>query len=209
MKKYSKKIILTTVITILPMLIGLVLWNKLPPRIITHWGNQNQADGWSSKPYAVFVPSLILAFVHIISIFFVLNDPKKKNIHSKMLTVIFWIIPATSWTVNLMVYGTAMGMHINVGIIANLIIGVLFIVFGNYVPKSRQSYTVGVRLPWTLDNAKNWSLTSRLQGKVWTAGGIIYIMAAFLQINVLLVPLIIVMVLIPTAYSFILYKKGI
>lgn len=209
MKKYSKKIIITTVVTILPILIGLILWNKLPQKIITHWGSQNRADGWSSKPFAVFVPPLILAFGHVITLFLVLNDPKKKNINSKLLSVIFWVIPAASWTANIMIYGTAMGMHVNIGIIANLVIGALFIVFGNYVPKSRQSYTVGVRLPWTLDSAKNWNLTSRLQGKVWTAGGIIYILAAFLQINVLLIPLVVVMVLIPIVYSFILYKKGI
>lgn len=38
MKSYKKTIIITTLITLLPILFGLALWNKLPDTIATHWG---------------------------------------------------------------------------------------------------------------------------------------------------------------------------
>ena len=54
MKSYKKTIIITTLITLLPILFGLALWNKLPDTIATHWGADGQANGWSSKAFAVF-----------------------------------------------------------------------------------------------------------------------------------------------------------
>lgn len=50
MKKYRRMIISTTFLTGLPILIGLILWSKLPDPIATHWG----ANGWSSKASTVF-----------------------------------------------------------------------------------------------------------------------------------------------------------
>ena len=49
MKKYKTTIIITTLITLLPIVIGLFLWNKLPDTLATHWGSDGTANGWSSK----------------------------------------------------------------------------------------------------------------------------------------------------------------
>lgn len=54
MKKFMKTIILTTLLTGLPILIGLILWSKLPDSIATHWGADGQVNGWSSKVSTVF-----------------------------------------------------------------------------------------------------------------------------------------------------------
>ena len=59
-KKNLKIIIITSVVTILPIIAGLVLWNKLPETLPTHWGFSGEVDGWSSKPFAVFfIPAFI------------------------------------------------------------------------------------------------------------------------------------------------------
>lgn len=44
-KKYKATIIITSLITLLPILLGLIIWNKLPDQIATHWGADGQADG--------------------------------------------------------------------------------------------------------------------------------------------------------------------
>ena len=54
MKKYKTTIIITTLITLLPIVIGLFLWNKLPDTLATHWGSDGTANGWSSKTFSVF-----------------------------------------------------------------------------------------------------------------------------------------------------------
>ena len=42
MKKYKTTIIITTLITLLPIVIGLFLWNKLPDTLATHWKRRNR-----------------------------------------------------------------------------------------------------------------------------------------------------------------------
>ena len=48
-KKYKTTLILTTLISLFPMVIGLLLWNRMPDTIATHFGTNNVPNGWSSK----------------------------------------------------------------------------------------------------------------------------------------------------------------
>lgn len=209
MKEHKRTIIITTIVTILPMLIGILLWNKMPDTIAIHWGANNQVDGWSSKPFAVFAPPLFLALVQIFLMFMVLNDPKRRNVGSKLMHVTFWIIPVVSWAGCGMTFLTAAGIHVNVEIAANFLVGLVFIVVGNYLPKSKQSYTVGVRLPWTLNSAENWNRTTRLTGKLFIVAGLCFLINTFLGFEQMIYIIIVVVLIVPIAYSFLLYKRGI
>ena len=73
-----------------------------------------------------------------------------------MLSIIFWIIPVISLFGCISTYAIALGMDINMSMIGNLLAGLLFIVLGNYIPKSKQSYTVGIKLTWTVHSRENW-----------------------------------------------------
>ena len=90
-----------------------------------------------------------------------------------------------------------------------MFLGVLFIAIGNYMPKTRRNYTVGIRLPWTLDNDDNWIKTHRLAGKIWVIGGIIIFFNGFVQIAVtfVLVFTLIIMIVVPMIYSYWLSKR--
>ena len=171
MKNYKKTIIITTLITLLPILLGVILWEKLPDSIATHWGADGQADGWSNKAFAVFGLPCILAAIHLFSVCIMLNDPKRKNIHKKPLTLVFWIVPVVSFVVNGFTYMAALGSDIDITLIISILVGVLCIMLGNYMPKLQQNYTVGIKLPWTLNSAENWNRTHRLGGKLFIVGG--------------------------------------
>lgn len=208
MKEYKGKIILTSIVTILPILIGLVLWNKLPDTIATHFGADNVPNGWSSKPFAVIgIPTILLVF-HLFALGITLNDPKKRNIGKMMLSVIFWIIPVVSLVVNTATLSYAMGSKIDIGMIANILVGLMFIIMGNYMSKNRQNYTVGIRIPWTLGSEENWDRTHRFASKLWVIGGIIFVINAFVQSILILVVIILMTMIAPMIYSFVLYKKG-
>lgn len=209
MKEYKKQIILTSVITVIPMLIGLLLWNRLPNTIATHFGTGNVPNGWSSKIFTVLGMPVMLLAIHLFSVLVTLNDPKKQNIGKKMLTFVFWIVPIVSLIVSLSIYGYALKMPVNIGMFANLIVGLVFIVSGNYMSKNRQNYTVGIKLPWTLNSQENWNRTHRLASKLWILAGVIAIIDIFLDSVIVIGVTIAVLVVIPMAYSFILYKKGI
>lgn len=215
-KKYRTTIIITTLITLLPILFGLIVWNRLPEQIATHWGANGQADGYSGKAFAVFGMPCILAVLQLFVSFITLNDPKRRNIHKKPLTLTFWIIPVMSVIVNGITYAAALGMEIEVGIIISILVGILLIALGNYMPKLQQNYTIGIRVPWTLNSTENWNRTHRLGGKTFILGGFLLIIAGFLgsvmgDYGTLAALIVIVLICagVPAVYSFWLFKKGI
>lgn len=208
MKENRMKIIITSLITLAPILIGVLFWNRLPDQIATHFGQGNVPDGWSSKPMAVFGLPLILVALHLFCIFITLNDPKKKNIGRKILPIIFWMIPIISLLVNSATYGIALGLKIDIELIVSLLLGLLFIIFGNYMSKIRQNYTVGIRLPWTLSSEDNWDKTHRLAGKLWIVGGVLVLVNIFLKWTGFLIGILLVIVFVPMVYSYALYWKA-
>lgn len=89
MKEYKKTIIITSIITMLPFLIGVLLWNRLPDTIATHFGTGNEPNGWSSKTFTVVgMPALLLG-IHLFTILITLNDPKRQNIGKNCFVLYF------------------------------------------------------------------------------------------------------------------------
>lgn len=216
MKEYRKLIIATTLITLLPILLGLILWNRLPDTVAVHWSADGQADGWAGKAYAVFGLPCLLAAIHLFAVLFTLNDPRRKNINKKPLMLVFWLIPVLSLVTNGIVYLTAMGADIDVFVICFVLIGIVFIVFGNYMPKLQQNYTVGIKMPWTLNSTENWNRTHRLGGRLFIVGGILMILGGFSGgvlgeegSLILVFGIILLCAVIPCIYSFWLFRRGI
>ena len=206
-KRSKGLLILTTIIILIPILIGLLMWNKLPDEIPTHWNTDGDIDGWSSKVFAVFgLPAVLLA-LHWICVIASSADPKSKNYHPKMIRLVLWICPVIGLVLSALVYTAALGYDLSVEIIMPLLVGLMFIIFGNLLPKCRQSYTMGIKLPWTLANEDNWNKTHRLGGKVWVLGGVVTMATAFIGNFWLLLGVLAVMIAVPTVYSYSLYRR--
>lgn len=209
LKRNRRLFFLTAVIAVSPMIIGLLLWNQLPDTIATHFDFQGTPNGWSSKGFAVFGLPLFLLGIHVLCAVVTAADPRRQNIHDKLYRLVLWICPLISLLACCSVYLYALGTHVDVTTISGCLIGVLFIIIGNYLPKCRQNYTIGIKLPWTLASEDNWNHTHRLAGWLWIAGGVILLLGilfGFLRSWILL-PIVLVMVLIPTVYSYFYYRK--
>ena len=178
-KKNKWRIILSAVLTLLPMLIGFILWNKLPDNMLTHWGSDGAADGSMSKLWAIILIPLILTAVNLLVIFATLLDRKSSEQNAKIIKIIFWIMPVLSLLVNGTMYSIALEGEFKILVILPLFLGILFIVLGNYTPKTTANRTVGIKIYWTLANDENWNKTHRFAGKVWVALGIILLVSAF------------------------------
>ena len=209
-KKYKKTLILTAILTLLPMVIGFILWDKLPDQIATHFGSNGEPDGWSSKAVAVVVLPALLTAIHLACFFITFADPKKQRIDPKLFKLILWLCPMISWFGCGSTYAYALNMELNTTNIAMVLLGVLFIVIGNYLPKARQNYTVGIKLPWTLDDEENWNRTHRLAGKLWMVCGFLFVIVSFFGLGTSWIAMLLatIMILVPTGYSFLYYLKN-
>lgn len=206
-KQNKGKLILTSIAILIPVAIGLFLWNDLPDTIATHWGFNGQPDGYSSKVFAVLGLPLLLLAVHWFCVFATKLDPKHKDINPKMFSIVLWICPAISIVMNTMVYLIALGKEIRFVSGVIIFMGLLFIIIGNYLPKCRQSYTMGIKLPWTLENEENWNKTHRMAGVLWVIGGIVILATAIFESYIIFFSVVVLMVIVPTIYSYVYYKK--
>ena len=206
-KKYKKTLIASSLALLIPVIVGLLLWNKLPDPMPSHWGINGEVDGWSSKAFMVFgIPGLMLA-LQWVCIFASMADPKYENYNPKMIRLMFWICPAIGLVLCCMVYPQAMGYSVPIEVIMPMLMGVLFMVVGNWLPKCQQTYTMGIKLPWTFASEENWNATHRFGGKVWFFGGIATMLTAFLGSFWLLIGILALMVILPTLYSYLYYCK--
>lgn len=207
-KKNLKTLIITSVISLLPILAGLILWNQLPEQMPTHWNAAGEVDGWSSRPFAVFGLPLILVAAQWLCMLATSADPKKNNHTEKMLHLVLWIIPVLSIVLHTVTYMTALGMEVRMERVMPVFMGLLFVIIGNYLPKCKQNYTIGIKIPWTLNNEENWTKTHRFSGFLWVVCGIAIMATGFFGGVWVFLPITFVMVLAPILYSYLLHRKG-
>ena len=209
LKEYKMSLISGSILTISPSLAGILLWDRLPEKIATHFDQHNLANGWGSKPEGGFWISILFLLIHLFCVFFTANDPKRKNINRRIFTMVLWLVPVVSVITCMSIYGLALGMDIDIGVIVNIMVGIMFIILGNYVHKVKQNYTVGMKLPWTLNSEENWNRTNRMTGWILILSGLLFLMNSLLLKTEIVFAVILLVILVPMIYSFILYKKGI
>ena len=213
LKKNKGLMILTSVIILLPMLAGILLWEQLPERMATHWGVNGEADGWSSRPVTVFGLPLLLLAIHWLGVWLTGEDKRNRHQNEKILQLMFWIAPVVSLFGMGSTYASALGQPLRIDRLALLLLGIVFAMIGNYMPKCRQNYTIGIKVVWTLSDEENWNATHRLAGKLWMIGGLLLMLCAFLTGPALtwVMPVVLgIMVVAPILYSwwFSQRKKG-
>ena len=149
----------------------------------------------------------IVAALHVLGLFITAHDPKNKNMGDVMKTMMLWICPFISWLCAALTMGHALGAVSNIGMAVCVFLGILFMVIGNYLPKCTPSFTMGIKLPWTLSDDENWRRTHRLAGPIWVIGGLAIALSSLLRAYWLTGVALAAMLLIPTLYSYIYYKK--
>lgn len=209
-RKYKGELIVTSLIILFPIVVGLILWNRMPETLATHWGFDGQPDGYGSLPYAVFVPYLCLLAGHWLCFLVTAKDPRNQNRNWKPIRLVLWIMPVLSNVCAAILYALALGVHVSVSGIMVAAIGLMFVAIGNYLPKCRQNYTIGIKVPWTFASEENWNATHRFGGRVWMAGGVVLMLCALLPAGWnagVMVAGIVILAIAPILYSYLYYRR--
>ena len=211
-KRNKISIVIASLLTLAPMIIGAVIWERLTELMPTHWGFNGEADDYSSKGFTVFGMPLIFLALLWICLIVTSMDKRNKSQNPKIESIVIWIVPILSCTIAAATYCTSLGIEIMVTNIVFSTIGAVVLILGNYMPKCKQNSTIGVRLKWTLESEENWSRTHRFAGIIWFICGILLIACGFLPTKIAVfavLPIILFSVFAPIIYSFALHKKGI
>jgi uncharacterized membrane protein len=209
MKKYGWSYLLIA----LSVLIGVFAYPYLPDQMPMHWNINGEVDGYWDKQYAAFFPPLLMIVLMALFIFMPRIDPKKENYKkfSGSYTIFVTIMNVFFLLLQSMTISYGLGVSIDISLVVNFGIGLLFIVLGNYLPRIKHNYFIGVRTPWTLANEKTWRKTHQLSGKLFVVAGILLVAISFLpgiyKFTGMLV-VVVATVLISTIASYIFYNRN-
>ena len=209
MKNNKKIAVLPGLICLIPLIAGAFLYGRMPEQMPIHFNAAGEVDDYASRAVALFVLPGLLFVLTLFMPAIMKMDPKYDNMSPALRTVILWTLPAVELICSGITMASALGYDVAVELIVPFIFGLLFIVIGNYLPKTKQSYTMGIKLPWTLDSEENWNRTHRLAGFLWVIGGVLFIIAAFLKLDFWVdIVILLIMVLVPTVYSYVFYRRS-
>lgn len=196
-------------VLLIPLIIGIIVYKDMPAEMAIHFNVKNQADGFSSKEMALFGIPASMLLMYIFVYVFTNLDPKRKNQNDKALALALLLIPILSIVTTCLTISYNSGQRPDVAGWIKIILSIAFILIGNYLPKVKRNYTLGIKLPWTLDNDFVWDKTHRLAGKLWMLCGFISLLLSFFlrENEVLFMANILIMVFIPTVYSYFVYRS--
>jgi uncharacterized membrane protein len=204
--KNNSTVLITTVMCFIPVIFGILVFNRLPLQIPIHFDNGGNPDSYLPKTLAVFGLPIFMAAINLYTHFRVNNEPKVNNPSSALKKAVKWmpsIIAIIFIPLSLII---ALGEKIPIVMIGTAIAGIVIVICGNYLPKNRQNYTLGIKLPWTLHSENNWNNTNRFAGFVWEIGGLIIITNAFLLKWYVSIAVIALLIVLPFFYSYMTFK---
>lgn len=208
-KTIDTSLIVSTFICLAPIFLSLAIYDTLPEQIAIHWNAAGSPDHFVPKAIAAFGLPILLAAINMIVSIALNRGPKTANASSALKAIGKWCAPAISVVLQPIILFIAMGASIPIHIIVPALTGVLVAICGNYLPKCKQNFSVGIKLPWTMSSEQNWNRTHRISGYTWILGGFMIIENAFFNSMLSSVIIICLLVLIPILYSYILYKNGV
>lgn len=183
-----------------------------PARVATHWDLEGNPNKYSSAFFAAFFfPTLTLGLFLLLSILPRIDPRKENNIKLKKTIEIFTLI-LISFLATLYVFiGISSMHHVNSLVrVIPILVGILFIVLGIYLPSVKSNWFVGIRTPWTLSSETVWNKTHVFGGKVFILAGSVMILGAFVPVQarvIILIASTIVAVIAPIAYSYKAFER--
>lgn len=183
MKKINaKNLAITSIICLLPIVLGLIFYNELPESITIHWGINNNPNGYFSKPAFVFgMPMMMLALQIFCCIVSDLSD-KNPEANKRAVTVYKWIIPILTIVLYIVTIMYALGSDLDIRKIVMVILGIIFIILGNYMPKVRGNYYINLKAFWVKNkDEKLVNKATKLSGYALIIGGILCILSILLN----------------------------
>ena len=205
-KKIDWKIlIITSLICLIPIIFGVILYDQLPEQMAVHFGVNNEPNSFAPKEFALFgIPLLMFILQVFCCISSDFMEEKKQN--KKYITIYKWIIPIIEMVVYLTMLAYGAGIELDMRMIVCITLGIVFTLIGNYMPKTEPN-----KLQMNYIRADFWKKVKRPAGYFFVIIGLAFIISAFLNsiVSLILLGIIIVAAILISIYSiYLFYKKS-
>ena len=183
-------------------------------RLPIHWDLFGQPDRFAGKWVALLMPAGIIAMASLLFYFLPAIEPRKEGLaRSQGLYLWGWLaLLLMGGVIELALLSTAFGWGIRTLHLIAGGVGVVLMLIGNQLGKSRSMYLIGLRTPWTLASEEVWIKTHRLCGKLMVAGGLAMVATALLPVPsgllaTVCAAVILVSAGVPILYSFLAWRR--
>ncbi len=200
------------IIVALPFMYLAYTWPQLPEQVPLHWNMKGEIDRYGSKWELLMIPFLLPVLTYLIFLVVPNIDPKDKlnKMGKKLGSIKFLLTTLMSILALFIIYSVKNASLANPNYIV-LLIGVLYVILGNYFKTIKPNYFIGIKTPWTLENETVWKATHQLAGKMWLVGGIIIVLSSLLadkQTNfILFIAITVIISMVPIAYSYLKFNN--
>lgn len=197
---------------ILIAIASVYFYYNFPELVPVHWNIAGEVDRWGSGTAHALGAPLVILGMYLLFLFVPFLDPKKERYSQfrKVYHVFKTLIIGFMALIYFITGFNALGYDLPVAILAPGLVGVLFIVLGNYMGKIKSNWFVGIRTPWTLSSEEVWNKTHRFGGRMFVLAGLIMIIIPFFPVGfkgwlfIISIGIILVGTIL---YSYILYLK--
>ena len=158
-----------------------VLYPCLPEQVPGHWNTSGKIDRYQDKVW-VFVTVLLPLAIYLLMQYLPKIDPKRASYdkHKKAYKITQLLVVFIMISLHWITMAAGLGYAIDVGVVVRIVIGLMFVIMGNYMSQIRQNYFFGIKTPWTLANEKVWKKTHRVGAYCFIVMGIIMIATIFI-----------------------------
>jgi uncharacterized membrane protein len=202
---------LPILLVLLAIMASFYFYFHFPDSVPIHWNIAGEVDNYGSRTTGAFLFPAIILGMYLLFLALPYIDPKKKRyeqfrkVYHVFKNILVFFMVGIYFITSL----NALGYRIPVGLWTPLLVGLLFVIMGNYMGKIKSNWFIGIRTPWTLSSEEVWNKTHRFGGKIFIIGGILmmimYLLPAKLQL-ILFVFIISFILLGTIGYSYILYR---
>ena len=181
--------------------------------LAVHWNAAGEADGFQPALPALLWPAGLSLVVGLLMAAIPRLEPLQDRLDASAPVLrAKWIgMMGLMIYVQVMIAAPVLGWRVGPDLLLAGV-GLLLVMVGNALPKSRPGFFVGIRTPWTLTDTDNWIATHRLGGKLMMAAGAAMVVAAFVPLAAqwrlwaMLAP-VIAASLVPVVYSWWLWRS--
>lgn len=193
------------------------LWVRLQipegSRIPMHWNARGEVDGWGGPGSLWLMPLIMFGMMALFAVLPKL-EPRRGTalLKSKAYLITGLASLFVMASVQVGILFAAQGKEFPMLPVVFTLIGLLFVVIGNYLGKVRSNFVMGIRTPWTLSSELSWNKTHRLGGRLFALLGLVWIFAAWLgfpetAILWILIGGVFLLVGVTMVYSYLVWKS--